>query len=302
MTTDGVVLGRRGGKLRVLTDKAVVSATLRGRLKHARGGDRVVAGDRVQLELRGDHAVITDLAERTSMLARRAGDQRRAQPVAANVDQVLVVAAGRDPEPNARFLDRLLVVAEANRLPSLVVLNKIDLGSEWLERLERRYRAAGYGVTATSAKDGTGVDRIRDLLRGRATVLAGASGVGKSSLLNAIEPGLGLRTREISSYWRTGKQTTVAAELVPIGIGGFVVDTPGLREIGLWNVRPHELGPCFPEFRPYLDQCRFADCRHLREPSCAVRAAAGAGVFEPDRVVTYERLLEEAEAAFRPWA
>jgi len=298
---DGVVLGRRGGRLRVLTHEAVVLATLRGRLKHARGDDRVVAGDRVQLELRGDHAVITDLAERKSILARRAGAQRRAQPVAANVDQVLVVAASRDPEPNARLLDRLLVVAEANRLPSRVVLNKIDLGSEWLERLERRYRAAGYGIISTSATVGIGVDRVRELLRGRATVLTGASGVGKSSVLNAVEPGLGLRTREVSSYWRTGKHTTVAAELVPIGIGGFVVDTPGLREIGLWNVRPHELGPCFPEFRPYLDQCRFADCRHLREPACAVRSAASGGVFDPDRLVTYERLLEEAEAAFRPW-
>lgn len=302
MTADGVVLGRRGSRLRVLIHEAVVFATLRGRLKHARGDDRVVAGDRVQLELRGDHAVITDLGERKSILTRRAGDQRRAQPVAANVDQVLVVAASRDPEPNARFLDRLLVVAEANRLPSLVVLNKIDLASEWLDRLERRYRTAGYGIIATSAKAGTGVDRVRELLCGRATVLTGASGVGKSSLLNAVEPGLGLRTREVSSYWGTGKQTTVAAELVPIGIGGFVVDTPGLREIGLWNVRPHELGPCFPEFRPYLDQCRFADCRHVREPACAVRAAASGGVFDPDRLVTYERLLGEAEAAFRPWA
>lgn len=302
MTADGVVLGRRGSRLRVLIHEAVVFATLPGRLKHARGDDRVVAGDRVQLELRGDHAVITDLGERKSILTRRAGDQRRAQPVAANVDQVLVVAASRDPEPNARFLDRLLVVAEANRLPSLVVLNKIDLASEWLDRLERRYRTAGYGIIATSAKAGTGVDRVRELLCGRATVLTGASGVGKSSLLNAVEPGLGLRTREVSSYWGTGKQTTVAAELVPIGIGGFVVDTPGLREIGLWNVRPHELGPCFPEFRPYLDQCRFADCRHVREPACAVRAAASGGVFDPDRLVTYERLLGEAEAAFRPWA
>ena len=301
MTADGVVLGRRGGRLRVLTDETVVVASLRGRLKHARGDERVVAGDHVRIELRGDHAVITDLSERKSMLARRAGDQRRPQPVAANVDQVLVVVSARDPEPNPRFLDRLLVVAEANRLPSWVVINKIDLGGDWIDRLERRYRTTGYGIVPVSARLATGVDRVRDLLRGRASVLTGRSGVGKSSLLNAVEPGLGLRTREVSSYWRTGKHTTVSAELIPIEIGGFVVDTPGLREISLWNVRPHELGPCFPEFRRYLDQCRFADCRHVREPACAVRAAAAAGAFDPDRIVTYERLLEEAEAAVRPW-
>jgi ribosome biogenesis GTPase len=295
------VLGRRGGRLRVLTDEAVVFATLRGRLKHARGNERVVAGDRVRVDLQGDHAVITDLEKRTSVLVRRAGDTRRAQPVVANVDQVLVVAAAREPEPNPRLLDRLFVIAEANGLPSRIVLNKIDLGAEWLERLEQRCRAPGYGLIAVSARLGTGIDRVRDLLRGRATVLAGASGVGKTSLLNAVEPGLGQRTREVSRYWGTGKHTTVAAELVPIGIGGVVVDTPGLREVALWNVRPHELGPCFPEFRPYLDQCRFADCRHLKEPACAVRAAAAANAFDPDRLVSYERLLGESEAAFRSW-
>lgn len=299
----GVVLGRKGDRLRVLTGDEVRWATISGRLKHRSDRDRVVAGDRVVLECADDRtAVITEVRPRRSLLARRAGDAPRPKPVAANVDQVLVVAAVREPEPNPRMVDRLLVIAEANHLPARLVVNKIDLGTEGLERLQDRYRPAGHDVLPVSATRGTGIDRLREVLRGAASVLTGASGVGKTSLLNAVEPGLGLRTREVSAHWGTGKHATVSAELVPLQGGeGFVIDTPGLREATLWGVRPHELGPCFPEFRPYLDLCRFADCRHLAEPGCAVRAAAASGGFEPDRLVTYERLLAEAEQAARPW-
>jgi ribosome biogenesis GTPase / thiamine phosphate phosphatase len=257
-----------------------------------------VAGDVVELAIHGDGpATVERVHPRRSMLARRRATgghgARRAQPIAANVDQVVVVTAALDPEPNARTLDRFLVIAEANGLPAALVVNKAELDRSAVERLQVRYVHAGYQVLPTSVKLPEGLPALRDLLRGRETVFTGVSGVGKSSLLNALEPGLKLRIGAISERWRTGTHTTRAAELVPLALGGYVVDTPGMREVGTWGIAPDELGPCFPEFRPFLDRCRFDDCRHLSEPGCALRAAAAAGLVDPDRLVSYERIYEE---------
>ena len=294
--TTGVVLARTGASYRVHTDGgSAVTAVLRGKLKH-RDDDRVVAGDIVELELHGGGpATIVRVRRRASVLARRAAGEgsRRAQPIAANVDQVLVVASARSPDPNPRMLDRLLVIAAANRIPAVVVLNKIDLDRAPLAALLGRYGPAGYQVLAASVRQPEGLVALRDLLRGRASVLAGQSGVGKSSLLNALDPGLQLRIGEISAKWDTGKHTTRAALLVPLVTGGYVVDTPGLREVGTWGIDPELLALCFPEFRSFLDQCRFDNCRHLAEPECAVRAAAARGAFDADRLVSYQRIYEE---------
>jgi len=291
--TTGVVLARAGGGYRVHTEAGEITATLRGKLKH-QDTDRVVPGDVVVL----DGTTIAEIRPRRSVLARRAAQgssgagPRRAQPVAANVDQVVVVAAARDPEPNPRMMDRFLVIAEANGLPSAIVVNKTELDPSVSVTVAQRYRTANYQVLPTSVKANEGLAALRDLLRGRHSVFTGASGAGKSSLLNALEPGLKLRVGAISEKWRTGKHTTTAAELVPIAGVGYVVDTPGLREVGAWGIDPNELGACFPEFRPYLDQCRFDNCRHLAEPGCAVRGAP-AGAIDPDRLLSYERIYEE---------
>jgi len=286
----------------VHADRGEVTAVLRGRLKR-RDDDRVVAGDVVELELQPDGpATISAVRPRRSVLARRAAGERspRAQPLAANVDQVVVVAAARDPEPNLRMLDRFLVVAEGNGIPPVIVLNKIELERSAEQAFQRRFGPAGYQVLATSVKAVTGLPALRDLLRGRASVLTGGSGVGKSSLMNALHPGLNLRIGEISAYWGKGTHTTRAALLVPLPERGYVVDTPGLREIGTWGVDPDALGGCFPEFRPFLDGCRFDNCRHLTEPGCAVRRAAQAGSFDPDRLVSYERIY--AEVSVPSWS
>ena len=291
--TTGVVLARTGGGYRVHTEAGEITATLRGKLKH-QDTDRVVPGDVVMLE----GTTIAEIRPRRSVLARRAAQgssgagPRRAQPVAANVDQVVVVASARDPEPNPRMMDRFLVIAEANGLPSAIVVNKTELDPLVSATVAQRYRTANYQVLPTSVKANEGLAALRDLLRGRHSVFTGASGAGKSSLLNALEPGLKLRVGAISEKWRTGKHTTTAAELVPIAGVGYVVDTPGLREVGAWGIDPNELGACFPEFRPYLDQCRFDNCRHLAEPGCAVRGAP-AGAIDPDRLLSYERIYEE---------
>lgn len=293
----GVVLKRAGHAFRVHTADGERTAVLRGRLKLP-DDDRLVAGDVVELASHGDGpATIERVLPRRSVLARRRATgghgARRAQPIAANVDQVVVVAAAREPDPNARMLDRFLVIAEANGLPAALVVNKVDLDRAAVEMLERRYAPAGYQVLATSVKTPEGLPALRDLLRGRETVFTGASGVGKSSLLNAIEPGLKLRIGAISEKWGTGTHTTRAAELVPLAVGGYVVDTPGMREVGAWGIASDELGACFPEFRPFLDACRFDNCRHLAEPGCAVREAARTGRADPDRLVSYERIYEE---------
>lgn len=299
-TASGVVLVRAGNVYRVHTEAGEVSATLRGKLKH-KDDDRVVPGDVVDLDLRAEEpgtAAITAIRPRRSVLARRAalgagGGARRAQPVAANVDQAIVVASTCDPEPNPRMIDRFLVIAEANGLPAALVVNKVDLDRAAVGLLTRRYAPAAYQVLATSVRTGEGLPALRDLLRGRHSVFTGASGAGKSSLLNGLEPGLKLRVGAISEKWRTGKHTTTAAELVPIAGVGYVVDTPGLREVGAWGIDPEALGGCFPEFRGFLDRCRFDNCRHLAEPGCAVRGAVASGAIDPDRLVSYERIYEE---------
>jgi ribosome biogenesis GTPase len=293
MQMTGVVLARTGGGYRVHTEAGEVTVTLRGKLKH-QDTDRVVPGDVVVL----DGATISEIRTRRSVLARRApqggagGGARRSQPVAANVDQVIVVTSAREPDPNPRMIDRFLVIAEANGLPAAIVVNKTELDRAVAPAITQRYRPAHYQVLPTSVKADEGLAALRDLLRGRHSVFTGASGAGKSSLLNALEPGLKLRVGAISEKWRTGKHTTTAAELVPIAGVGYVVDTPGLREVGAWGIDPNALGGCFPEFRPYLDQCRFDNCRHLAEPGCAVRAAS-AEAIDRDRLVSYERIYEE---------
>ena len=287
--TSGVVLARTAGGYRVHTDEGEITVTLRGKLKY-QDTDRVVPGDVVVL----DGPTIAEIKPRRSVLARRepGSGQRRAQPVAANVDQVIVVTSARDPEANPRMMDRILVIAEANGLPAAIVVNKHELDPTVADALRARFGPAAYQVLPTSVKADEGLPALRDLLRGRHSVFTGASGAGKSSLLNALEPGLKLRVGAISEKWRTGKHTTTAAELVPVAGVGYVVDTPGLREVGAWGIDPNALGGCFPEFRPYLDQCRFDNCRHLAEPGCAVRAAP-AGAIDPDRLLSYERIYEE---------
>lgn len=289
----GVVLVRVSGGYRVHTDAGEITATLQGKLKY-QDDDRVVPGDVVVL----DGTTIAEIKPRRSVLARRAaqggagGGPRRQQPVAANVDQVVVVASAADPEPSPRMLDRFLVIAEANELPAALVVNKTELDGAIAGELAHRYAPAHYRVLPTSVRAEEGLDALRELLRGRQSVFTGPSGVGKSSLLNWLEPGLKRRVGEISEKWRTGKHTTSAAELVPVAGVGYVVDTPGMREVGAWGIDAAALGDCFPEFRPFLGQCRFDNCRHLAEPGCAVRAAPPEAI-DPDRLVSYARIHEE---------
>lgn len=296
-----VVMRGTGGVWEVRTeDGQVRDASLRGRLKKG-DADKLAVGDEVLIEedLRGGSWAIAEILPRRSRLARRApGGAYGERTVVANIDQVVVVFAAAKPEPHVRMLDRFLVIAEANEVPARIVVNKVDLTDEASARARfAPYVAAGYPVHLTSVVAGLGLEALHDALRGRVSALTGPSGAGKSSLINAMYPGLSLRVGEISESVNKGRHTTVGAELHPIPDGGFVVDTPGLREVGVWGIDPAALDRCFPEFLPLLGECRFADCSHRDEPECAVRKAVERGAINRDRWESYRKLLEEELSA-----
>jgi ribosome biogenesis GTPase len=295
----GTVLERDGSVYRVAMPEGEVRAILRG--KNKRGSPRVVVGDRVQLEPEptGEVYGIASVEPRTTLLERRVPEGRGSRPVAANIDEVLVVTSAADPAPIPQLIDRLLVVAEANSIPAAVVVNKVDLDPG--HALIARCRASGYVVYPTSTRTGEGIDLFSAALAGRISVVTGPSGAGKSSLLNAVQPGLKLRIGEISAKVRRGKHTTVSAVMLPLDIGGFLVDTPGFSEVGLWGIVPRELASCFPEMRPLIGECRYADCRHMTEPGCRMQAAADAGEILPDRLESYRTLLGELDNAPEEW-
>lgn len=299
--TEGVVLNGTGGVWNVRASSGEThEASLRGRLKKEFDESKKLAvGDRVVLEpdSRGTHWAIEEILPRHSQLARRApGGGQGERIVAANVDQVIVVFAATKPEPHRRMLDRFLVIAEANSLDARIVINKIELVDRaQTERTFSDYVRAGFPVHFTSVKQRIGLDELHRELEGRTSALSGPSGVGKSSLLNAMYPGLDLRVGEISESVNKGRHTTVGALLHPLPDSGYVVDTPGLREIGMWGLSSTELDSCFREFRELIPSCRFGNCTHRVEPGCAVRAAVESGAISGERYDSYLRLREEIE-------
>ena len=301
----GVVLSGTGGVWRVhlRQERRAVDASLRGRLKKTREPAdepalKLAVGDEVRVEP-GDHNdwSIVEILPRRSKLARRSPAGGHGERIlAANVDQVIVTFAVVKPEPHLRMLDRFLVIAEANELPARIVINKVELADRAaIEEMFSAYSRAGYDVDYTSVKQRIGLESLHDAFAGRVSVLTGPSGVGKSSLLNATFPGANLRVGEISESVNKGRHTTVGAIMLelPGDEGGFVVDTPGLREVGLWEIPADRLDRCFPEFRPHIDDCRFGDCRQVREPDCAVLEAVTRGEISAARYESYRMLLDD---------
>jgi ribosome biogenesis GTPase / thiamine phosphate phosphatase len=275
---------------------------VRGRLLQEKSVDTLVAvGDTVWISRYGERkGHIERVEERHSVLSRqRPFTNIPAEDVIlANPDQVVAVFAVVQPAPHLRMLDRFLVVAAANKLPAVVCVNKVDLADAQAARaLFAIYEQIGYPVVYVSAETGEGIEALRDILLDRISVFTGPSGVGKSSLLNAIQPGLNLPIGELREIANKGKHTTRAAHLfsLPLGESTFVADTPGIRELGLYDIEPDELGFFFVEFLDYLPECRYPNCTHDHEPECAVRAAVEAGAIAQARYDSYLRLLHGEE-------
>ena len=295
----GTILRARSGFYTVLTENGTFECRLRGRVTRARlAADPAVIGDRVVICPADDGTgMIESVEDRTSRFSRRQPGPRgswREDVMVANLDQVLVVFACADPMPHLRMVDRFLVVAEHNEVEAVLVVNKVDLCGGQLARDEFAvYERIGYPVHYVSARFGDGVAAVAGRLAGRVSVVTGPSGVGKSTLLNDIQPGLHLKTSEVSELVHKGRHTTTNAELHALDgpAGGWVADTPGLRELGLWALPSDELAWCFPELRQHLGACGFNDCLHLDEPRCAVRAAVATGAISEARYDSYRRLL-----------
>ena len=284
-----------------------IVAQIAGRLKQAwHSSTLVAAGDWVTISLNEDGTgTIESVAERKSVLSRSrptAAPNRKItadqeQVLVANLDQVIFVFSVKKPTSNLRKLDRFLVVAEMNQLPAVICLNKIDLDKKGkVQEQFQLYADIGYPVLQTSVVTSEGIADLKELLHDKISVLAGSSGVGKSSLLNAVQPGLGLKVSQVSEATGKGMHTTRYAELFSLDSGGYVADTPGIRGLALFDLEPTELDAYFREIGPLVAQCQFSDCSHRHEPGCAVKAAVDDGRIHPHRYDSYLRLREEHEA------
>ena len=299
---DGLVVRTQSGFLTVETEGGTHVCRLRGRLKQGEvEGDVAAIGDRVTFTLQEDGSgTIEQVHDRKGEISRvRTGIKRDfKQIILANPDQLVIVFACARPEPSMRMLDRFLVIAEKQVVSPLIVANKVDLVSkEEAQRLFGVYEHLGYPVIYTSAKNGMGLDALRDFLKDKISALTGPSGVGKSSLLNCVQPDLGLQVRTVSESTSKGRHTTHVRALFKLDQGGYVADTPGMRSLALWDTEPEELDGYFIEMRDRVADCQFSDCTHTHEPGCAIREAVNQGEIAQQRYHSYLRLRfgDEAE-------
>jgi ribosome biogenesis GTPase len=301
----GVVIRKTNNSYLIETSSGTLTCGLTGRLKKENHADPIAIGDVVRwIEIGVGVGQIVEVLPRRNQLARRSAAplpsaHAHAQIIAANVDQILAVFAAANPRPAWNLLDRYLVSAEASNIPAVICLTKMDLVEGCAADAEIRvvlaeYQAIGYPVILTSTITGEGLDELATALRDRLSVFVGKSGVGKTSLLNALDPGLGLRVQATSEHTGKGRHTTTHFERFALAEGGSIIDTPGIREFGLWDVAQDDLALFFPEMRPFVGTCKFGlDCAHDHEPGCAIRQAVSAGAISPYRYQSYLKLKRE---------
>lgn len=302
---DGRVIRAQSGYYYIKTDNKVVECSLRGKIKYENRtedgkilhADPVAVGDLVKIAKIDDKTgVVEEIYPRKTKLSRKFPGERTPveQIVVANADQLIIVVSTKKPKLNFRFLDRFLILGENGGLLPIICVNKIDLVNEReKQKLEHdfgAYQSLGYSVVFTSAITGENIDNLISFMKDKFSVVVGASGVGKSSLLNTMQPGLGLMVGEVSAATQKGKHITSCVETYELSFGGIVADTPGIREVGLWGIDTAHLDEYFPEMEPYLGNCRFNDCTHTHEPDCAVKDAVKAGEISPIRYESYKRM------------
>lgn len=284
----------------VLHDGETVRCRIRGRLrlKGVRSTNPVVVGDEVACEAdEGGDYVIADILPRRNYVIRRASNlSKESHIIAANVDQALLMASLRSPETPTEFVDRFLVTCEAYKVPVTILLSKLDLqDAEAVAEFRAVYEGAGYRVLEVSVREGRGVEEVRELLAGRTTLVSGNSGVGKSTLIQAIDPSLDIRTGEISESHHKGRHMTTFSTMYPLAGGGAVIDTPGIKGFGLIDIDEAELWHYFPEMMRVAPACRFYNCTHTHEPGCAVTEAVKAGEIAWPRYESYLKIRDEDE-------
>ena len=291
----GLIIRSQSGFYTVQTEKGQFICQLRGKLKHGRQQiDLAAVGDWVEITpVDEEKGIIKSIEPRQRMFSRLAPNPHGEyqQVLIANPDQVVLVFACTQPDPKMGMLDRFLVMAEKHGVPAIIVINKTDLmGLDEAQSLFDFYQELGYPVIYTSVPDQWGIETLRAALSQKISLLTGPSGVGKSSLLNAIQPGLGLEVSKISRATSKGRHTTVVRELFPLENGGYVGDTPGLKALALWDIEPEELDGYFPELRALVEECQFNDCTHVHEPGCAVLQALEEEKIHPSRYQSYVRM------------
>lgn len=284
MSLQGIVIKAYSSYYYVQQQEKVYTCKLRGRFKKETFS--LLVGDNVEFELTGpDKGIIENILPRTSMLRR---------PTIANVDQVVLTFAACNPDINSLLVDKFLVLAELSKLHAVLCINKVDLAdSAEIEKIVNLYESIGYEVVTMAAKHAFNVDKLRRHLYNRISVFAGPSGVGKSTILNAVEPGFSLNTGEVSTKIGRGKHTTRYAQLLALPGGGFVVDTPGFSSTNFDDIDERELASCFPEFTPFTGQCRFNGCLHYKEPQCAIKEAVHEREISQSRYDSYLSILQE---------
>ncbi|QNR22896.1 ribosome small subunit-dependent GTPase A [Croceimicrobium hydrocarbonivorans] len=305
MIEEGLVIKSTGLWYKVQTAKALLDCRIRGkiRLQGIKSTNPVAVGDRVLVEVsetEEGHGAITKLLDRKNYIIRKSVNlSKQTQILAANVDQALLIATLDQPKTHLRFIDRFAVSAEAYDIPFVLVFNKTDLYTdehfEELEFLRIVYEQAGYTVMECSAQSGEGLEELNSLLQSKISLLSGHSGVGKSSLINRIDPNLNLKTRAISEAHEQGQHTTTFAEMHPLAKGGYIIDTPGIRGFGLVNMEPAEMGDYFPEIFRLKGDCKFHNCLHQHEPGCAVKAAVEEHKLAFTRYESYLNFIEGQE-------
>ena len=302
----GLVIKNTGYWYTVLTDDgATIDCKVKGnfRLKGIRSTNPVAVGDRVSLSPSGgagEGSWIVGIEDRKNYVIRKASNlSKQSSIIAANVDQAMLVVAIRQPETSTTFIDRFLASAEAYRVPVILIFNKVDILDDderhYLSMVQTLYENIGYQCLTVSATQGTGLDQLHSLLQGKITLLSGNSGVGKSTLINAIIPGANLRTADISDAHGQGMHTTTFSEMIPLGVGGYLIDTPGIRGFGTFDIEPHELTSYFREIFQFSKDCRFSDCTHTHEPGCAVLQAVEDHYIALSRYQSYLSMLEDKD-------